>query len=69
MPFFIRPVSTPQPNFEKVVPSVWPQVGKLADVVAVRGNPLADVAALGEVVLVVLGGRVVRQSETEWGQS
>lgn len=33
--------------------------GKLADVVAVDGNPLTDVSALQRVRLVVLGGRIV----------
>jgi imidazolonepropionase-like amidohydrolase len=34
--------------------------GKLADLVAVAGDPLADIAALERVVFVMLGGRVVR---------
>jgi imidazolonepropionase-like amidohydrolase len=33
--------------------------GKIADVVAVEGDPTRDVSALGRVVLVVKGGRVV----------
>ncbi|CAN5201976.1 amidohydrolase family protein [soil metagenome] len=36
------------------------EVGKLADVVAVSGNPLADVAALQEVRFVMKEGEVVR---------
>ncbi|HET6203883.1 MAG TPA: amidohydrolase family protein [Planctomycetota bacterium] len=35
--------------------------GKLADAIAVRGNPLADVSALERVVFVMKGGEVVRR--------
>ena len=35
------------------------EVGKTADIVAVSGNPLADITALERVVLVVHEGRVV----------
>lgn len=35
------------------------EAGKLADVVAVDGDPLADVSALQRVRLVILGGRIV----------
>jgi imidazolonepropionase-like amidohydrolase len=34
--------------------------GKLADVIAVRGDPLADVGALRDVVFVMRGGAIVR---------
>jgi imidazolonepropionase-like amidohydrolase len=34
--------------------------GKLADLIAVRGNPLADVTVLERVEWVMHGGRVVR---------
>jgi len=37
--------------------------GKLADVVAVAGNPLADIRRMEEVVLVMKGGVVVRHEE------
>ncbi len=37
------------------------EAGKLADVVAVDGDPLADVAALRKVSFVMKGGRVVRR--------
>jgi imidazolonepropionase-like amidohydrolase len=35
------------------------EVGKVADIVMVDGDPLADVTSLGRVKLVLLGGRVV----------
>jgi len=41
------------------------EAGKLADVVAVQGDPLQDIALLGDperVRMVVKGGRVVRQT-------
>jgi imidazolonepropionase-like amidohydrolase len=36
--------------------------GKLADLVAVPGNPLEDITATERVLFVMLGGRVVKQS-------
>ena len=36
--------------------------GKLADVIAVRGDPLADLSALRDVTLVVKGGQVMVES-------
>ncbi|MGO9710459.1 MAG: amidohydrolase family protein, partial [Polyangiaceae bacterium] len=36
--------------------------GKLADVIAVEGNPLVDIAALEHVKLVMKGGVVVKDS-------
>ncbi len=35
--------------------------GKLADIIAVAGDPLADISALEQPVFVMLGGQVVRQ--------
>jgi len=35
--------------------------GKLADIIAVPGNPLEDISALERVGFVMLGGKVVRQ--------
>jgi len=35
--------------------------GKLADVIAIDGDPLKDVKALERVVFVMKGGKVVRQ--------
>lgn len=37
------------------------QPGKLADVIAVEGDPLADIRALDEVILVVREGRIVKR--------
>jgi len=34
--------------------------GKLADIIAVEGNPLQDVRALGRVVFVMKGGRIYK---------
>jgi imidazolonepropionase-like amidohydrolase len=34
--------------------------GKIADLVAVRGDPLADISALGQVSLVIQGGRLAK---------
>ena len=36
------------------------EVGKLADVIAVRGNPLEDIRALEQVAFVMIGGQPVR---------
>jgi imidazolonepropionase-like amidohydrolase len=36
------------------------EVGKLADIVAVPGNPLQDISELGRISFVMLGGAVVR---------
>ncbi len=36
------------------------EAGKLADLIAVRGSPLADLSALERVSFVMLGGRVIR---------
>jgi len=35
--------------------------GKLADIIAVPGNPLEDISALERVGFVMLGGKVIRQ--------
>jgi imidazolonepropionase-like amidohydrolase len=37
------------------------EVGKLADLLVVQGNPLADLSALARPLLVVHGGRIVDQ--------
>jgi imidazolonepropionase-like amidohydrolase len=37
--------------------------GKRADVIAVPGNPLEDIRALGETRLVMIGGRIVKSPE------
>ena len=39
------------------------QVGKLADLVAVSGNPIDDMKALERVAFVMIGGRVVKTPE------
>ena len=38
------------------------EVGKLADIIAVSGNPLDDLSLLESVSFVMLGGNVVRSS-------
>jgi imidazolonepropionase-like amidohydrolase len=37
--------------------------GMLADVIVVDGDPLEDVAAMGEVVLIIRSGEIARISE------
>ena len=39
------------------------EVGKLADPVAVPGDPLQDISALHDVSFVMLGGKVVKLSQ------
>jgi imidazolonepropionase-like amidohydrolase len=41
------------------------QAGKLADIVAVRGNPLSDIGNLRRLSFVMKGGQVVRNSIKE----
>jgi imidazolonepropionase-like amidohydrolase len=36
------------------------EAGKLADIIAVRGNPLENIKALADVEFVMLGGRIIR---------
>jgi imidazolonepropionase-like amidohydrolase len=43
------------------------EVGKLADVIVVEGNPLEDVTALRRVRLVVQNGRVIRDETAAIG--
>jgi imidazolonepropionase-like amidohydrolase len=37
------------------------EVGKLADIIAVKGDPLKDIKALKEVRLVIKGGEIVKR--------
>jgi imidazolonepropionase-like amidohydrolase len=37
------------------------EIGKLADLIAVRGDPLADLSVLHDVCLVMKGGQIVRR--------
>jgi imidazolonepropionase-like amidohydrolase len=37
------------------------EVGKLADVIAVRGNPLQDISAMGDVGFVMKDGAIIKQ--------
>jgi imidazolonepropionase-like amidohydrolase len=39
------------------------EVGKLADIVAVAGDPLADLSELERVSFVMLGGALIRSPE------
>lgn len=39
------------------------EVGKVADVIAVAGNPLADIKAMAEVKLTIVGGKVMYREE------
>jgi imidazolonepropionase-like amidohydrolase len=41
------------------------EIGKLADLVVVRGDPLQDVRAMGDVRLVVRSGVVIRDDDFE----
>jgi imidazolonepropionase-like amidohydrolase len=37
------------------------EAGSLADLVAVPGNPLADISELERISFVMLGGRIIRR--------
>jgi len=36
-----------------------PWAGKMADIVLINGDPLADISSLGNVVMVIQEGRIV----------
>ncbi len=40
------------------------EAGKYADIIAVKGNPLADIGAMERVVFVMKGGEVVKNDLT-----
>jgi imidazolonepropionase-like amidohydrolase len=40
--------------------------GRFADVIAVPGDPLADLALLGDVPFVMRGGRVLKAEDPNW---
>jgi len=39
------------------------EVGKLADIIAVKGDPLKDISELQRVKFVMIGGKVVRNEK------
>ena len=39
------------------------ETGKVADVIAVEGNPLADIKAMANVKLTIVGGKVMFRDE------
>ncbi len=39
------------------------EVGKLADLIAVKGDPLKDISELQRVKFVMIGGRVVKNEK------
>ena len=43
------------------------QAGMLADIIAVRSNPLDDIRVMEDVVFVMQGGRVIRHFEAASG--
>ena len=42
------------------------EVGKLADIIVVNGDPLADLSALGNVELVILNGNIIEPGKLEF---
>ena len=45
------------------------EVGQLADLLVVEGNPLHDLQALENVRIVIHGGTIVRHDSTELGRA
>ena len=42
--------------------------GKLADIIAVRGDPLEDISELERVIFVMKNGQIIRRPNEPWGQ-
>ena len=42
------------------------EVGKLADIIVVSGDPLADLSTLGNVELVILNGNIIEPGKLEF---
>jgi imidazolonepropionase-like amidohydrolase len=48
-------------NKDKEIGSI--EIGKLADIIAVKGDPLKDISELQRVKFVMMGGKVVKNEK------